>query len=117
MMEIIWRIDDSASWYAKHGYREWTVLEVKFGVWPVLPGHQAGIVWTVDGWQTIQWTAALWLHNAPNPYGGHDEIWKAAMNAGLAPAPVHFWYALYVEDGHGGRRWDNNRGWNYQHVV
>ena len=117
MLENIWRIEDNPSWYSQHGHRVWTVLEVTFGVWPVASGHQAGVVWTVDGWQTARWTPAGWAQNVPNAYGGYDEIWRASLNAGATPGPVPFWYALYIQDSQGRRRWDNNGGWNYQHVV
>jgi hypothetical protein len=90
---------------------------VTFGLWPVGPGHQAGAVWTTDGWQTVHWAAADWAQNVANPYGGQDEIWKVVLHESPSTDPTHFWYALYAEDARGNRYWDNNQGWNYSRIV
>jgi hypothetical protein len=112
----IWQMESSAMWYSRLGRRVWTALEVTFGAWPVTPGHQAGVVWTTDGWRTANWTAAVWQRNVANPYGDYDEVWKVRM-FDTSLDPVRFWYALYVEDAQGVRYWDSNQGWNYERIV
>ncbi len=113
----IWQMQISPKWYTKLERRVWTSLEVTFGVWPVALGHRAGAVWTADGWQTVNWTDATWEGNIPNLYGGNDEKWKVIMQLGSSPYPVSFWYALYVEDSHGNKSWDNNNSLNYEYIV
>ena len=116
-MSTIWRIQETPEAHNKPRSRLWTKLKVDLGVWPVAPKHKVGSVWTVDQWQTVRWAEAVWKKNKPNPYGGYDEIWEVEMVDSLTPAPVKFWYALYVEDSQGMRVWDNNNGHNYEKII
>jgi hypothetical protein len=91
-------------------------LQVRLGVWPPGPGHQAGVVWTVNGWQTVYTTPATFQGQGPNPYGGWDELWEAWLQA--SPTfPVRFWYATWAQAPGRPAVWDNNDGLNYEYVV
>jgi hypothetical protein len=113
----IWQISSSGITTTYHGHPYLAFLEVSFGVWPVAPGHRAGVFWTTDGWSTTRLTPASWDRNVPNYYGGYDEIWKVTMQTGAPPLRIRIWYALYVEDAQGTRYWDNNQGWNYERIL
>jgi hypothetical protein len=114
----IWQIRTEAKWYTKLEHRPYTILDVWLGIWPVAHGHQAGVVWTIDRWNSIRKDSAAWEGNGPNPYGGYDEHWKFTMSVGpLMYYPVEFWYALYVKDSQGITYWDNNNGRNYERIV
>ena len=116
--ETIWYIDGYAYPQYEDGLFLESVSSVDFGVWPVAPGHVAGAVYTIDGWNTVQWGSASWEYNVPNDYGSYDEHWNWYQNLnGPQPThnnPVYLWFALYVDDQYGNRYWDNNGGWNYQ---
>lgn len=97
----------------RYGEPHATGMEVRFGVWPVAPGHHAGVVWTADRWTSTNWTDASWDTNVPNDFGGYDESWLAEISCYI-DGDRRFWYALWVKDGDGVMHWDNNRGWNYE---
>lgn len=124
--DAIW-FKEVANRYDYTKYATWimTQLKVDFGVWPVAAGHEAGAVYTDDGWETVYWQPAEWEYNAQGPFGGWDEHWAVWMNASgengqymgqdLVPFTVEF--ALYVTDAEGNWYWDNNNDWNYQYYV
>ena len=91
-----------------------TFVTIDFGVWPVGPGHSAGVVWTDDEWETVHDDRARWVRNTNNDFGGLDESWSVTIYShGDDHGPTPIWYALYVEDADGRVSWDNNDGWNY----
>jgi hypothetical protein len=78
-----------------HGHTLAAGIEVCFGVWPVAPGHRAGMV--TYGWQSAHWTEAKWQANTPNYFGGYDEYWVANNHLIISQGSKCF-YALWVED-------------------
>ena len=116
--ETIWLTSSRASEWSSYGIQEVTEATVCFGVWPVAPGHTAGIVYTDDAWATVTWDTASWSTNVPNAYGSYDERWcwyekYASIRYAYEPKPK-IWFAIYVDDADGNRTWDNNDGWNYE---
>ncbi|MFP2930807.1 hypothetical protein ACLESO_37535 [Pyxidicoccus sp. 3LG] len=83
------------------------------GVWPVAPGHTAGVVYTWDNWQTAQWGTLTWQYNAPNAYGSNDEVWKGSFQVPPTVSFTSIQYAIYVDDASGNRTWNNNNGQNF----
>lgn len=114
----IWRISSElvGSGYSQHGHFLAAGICVAFGVWPVAPLHRAGIVWTYDNWRSVHLTTAHWKANIANDFGAYDEHWEAFTNSVLEEGTTCF-YALWVEDESGIKRWDNNSGWNYELVY
>lgn len=100
---------------------QYTSVQARFGVWPVAYGHSAGVVFTDDGWATVNWKNAEWVANVPNPYGGRDESWKVFLlggrtcqTFGCSFTPFTFEFALYVQNAQGQWFWDNNHGFNHR---
>ncbi|WP_164012350.1 carbohydrate-binding protein [Pyxidicoccus trucidator] len=88
-------------------------FQLTTGVWPVAPGHTAGVVYTWDNWQTTQSATLAWQSNQPNAYGSQDEVWNGRFNI---PPYISFsavQYAIYVDDASGNRTWNNNSGQNF----
>lgn len=88
-------------------------FQLSTGVWPVAPGHSAGVVYSWDNWQTAQWAALQWANNEPNAYGSQDEVWYGHFEI---PPYVSFstiQFAFYVDDASGNRTWNNNNGQNF----
>jgi hypothetical protein len=115
-------------WYKGHGdrqsYSKYSTVQyvsenIYFGIWPVAWGHEAGAVYTTDGWQTITWATAKWDANVSNPYGGLDEAWSVRLFGGGGKyigepfKPFTFEFALYVKTASGHMYWVSNSGMNY----
>jgi hypothetical protein len=86
---------------------------IEFGLWPVAPGHRAGVVWTCDDWVTTNLAEGHWSANVSGNVGAYNEYWIVELNY-YARWTARLWYALYVDDFTGTRHWDNNQGWNYE---
>ncbi len=111
--ETTWVVDASVPVVGAGGGYVFREFRVTTGVWPVAPGHTAGVVYTWDNWQTTQWGTLTWQYNAANAYGSQDEVWKGSF---LIPPHVSWssvQYAIYVDDAAGNRTWNNNNGQNF----
>ncbi|WPB82006.1 hypothetical protein KYC5002_23190 [Archangium violaceum] len=88
-------------------------FKLNTGVWPVAPGHSAGVAYTWDGWLTTNWGTLQWQYNQSNAYGSQDEVWAGNFNIPPWVSPIVIEYAIYVDDASGARTWNNNGGSNY----
>jgi len=125
-------VNAESIWYKGHGNRQsyskyatvqYVSENVTFGVWPVAPGHEAGAVYTDDGWQSAVWATAKWDANVNNPYGGQDEAWSVRLFGGGASyigqpfEPFTFEFALFVKNSANQMFWDNNGGMNHSIYI
>ncbi|MFP2904377.1 hypothetical protein ACLESD_04840 [Pyxidicoccus sp. 3LFB2] len=88
-------------------------VQLVTGVWPVAPGHKAGVVYTWDNWQTAHWAELQWTHNEPNAYGSQDEVWYGSFVPPPHISTSGIQFAIYVDDALGNRTWNNNNGQNF----
>lgn len=79
---------------------------VEIGTEPEMAAYRVAVVWTPDGWRTINHTEAHLMNTQ-----GHRDLWKIDISYCTTP-PTTFYYAL-VAAGSDGQAWDNNNGWNY----
>ena len=113
MIPIVWRIAARAYARAYLGHPD-VLVDVRAGVWPVAPGHQVGVIWSIDDWARSQVGQAHWTSNIPNAFGSEDETWYFEVERFPAISPLYFRYVLFVDNASGHRVWDNNGGWNYE---
>ena len=89
------------------------VFRLTTGVWPVAPGHTAGVVYSWDNWQTHRSGTLTWQSNQANAYGTQDEVWKGDFEIPPTVSFSSIQYAIYVDDASGNRTWNNNHGQNF----
>jgi hypothetical protein len=112
--ETTWVINASVPQVDAAGGYMFYAFKLTSGVWPVAPGHTAGVVYTWDNWQTAQWGTLTWKFNQPNAYGTQDEVWAGRFNVPPYISPIIvIQYAIYVDDANGNRTWNNNNGQNF----
>jgi Starch/carbohydrate-binding module (family 53) len=73
---------------------------------PNLQAYRVAVVWTQNGWQTVNHTECK-LVETPND----TDIWAASISYYSTPN-ITFFYAIAAA-GPDGISWDNNGGWNY----
>lgn len=111
--ETTWVVEASAPVVGTGGGYVIYQFKLTTGVWPVAPGHTAGVVYSWDNWNTAQWGTLSWQYNQANAYGSQDEVWKGAFEI---PPYISFstvQFAIYVDDSAGNRTWNNNNGRNF----
>jgi len=81
-------------------------FDVRMETRPNLQAYRAAVVWTQNGWQTVNY-AESGLVEVRNG----TEIWAASISY-YSMSQVTFFYAL-AASGPDGISWDNNQGWNY----
>lgn len=111
--ETTWVINQALPQVDAGGGYAFYAFKLTSGVWPVAPGHTAGVVYTWDNWQTAQWGTLSWQYNQPNAYGTQDEVWAGSFNVPPYISPIVIQYAIYVDDANGNRTWNNNNGQNF----
>lgn len=110
--ETTWVIGASVPVVGAGGGYVFHAFRLTTGVWPVAPGHSAGVAYTWDNWQTTQWGTLTWRYNQANASGSQDEVWSADFNVPPYVSPIVIQYAVYV-DANGTRTWNNNGGQNF----
>ncbi len=111
--ETTWVFDSSVPRVGAGGGSVFSGSRLPTGVWPVAPGHTAGVVYTWDNWQSAQWATLTWQYNQPNAYGSQDEVWKGDFEIPPYLSFAVIEYAIYVDDSAGNRTWNNNSGQNF----
>jgi hypothetical protein len=81
-------------------------FDVRIETNPHLQAYRVAVVWTQDGWRTINYTESN-LAEIRND----NDIWAASVSYFTTPN-ITFFYALAAA-GPDGISWDNNGGWNY----
>lgn len=111
--ETTWPIDAGIPVVGSGGGYVFRQFSLTTGVWPVAPGHTAGVVYSWDNWQTVQWGTLTWQYNQANAYGSSDEVWSGNFNIPPYLSVTAIQYAIYVDDASGNRTWNNNNGQNF----
>jgi hypothetical protein len=81
-------------------------FDVEIETRPALEASQVRVVWTWNGWRTVEHTVCTWTRVE----GGAD-VWSAGMGF-FSERPITEFYALAATTP-AGVVWDNNGGWNY----
>ena len=126
------RGDAESVWYKGWGDRLdynrdaaylYTTVRIDIGVDPAAAGHEVGVVYTDDGWNTVRWGAALWTGNIENSFGGAEEAWTAYLagvpgcaQPGCMARPLTFEFALFVKTASGQMIW-NSRGGHFFRIT
>jgi hypothetical protein len=81
-------------------------FDVRIETKPNLQAYRVAVVWTQNGWQTVNYTECDLVE------GRNDlDIWAGSISYFTTPQ-ITFFYALAAA-GPDGISWDNNQGWNY----
>ena len=81
-------------------------FDVSIETKPYLEAFRVAVVWTPDGWQTVNHTECHMVE-----VRNDTEIWTASVSYYSTPQ-ITFFYALAAA-GPDRIAWDNNHGWNY----
>jgi hypothetical protein len=81
-------------------------FDVRIETRTALRAYRVALVWTPNGWQSVNYTECRVAETRPD-----SDIWSGGISYYTTP-PIKFFYAV-VGAGPDGLSWDNNGGWNY----